>query len=79
MAARVGFQFVSLVSIVRITDDDTPKDESVAIVLISADKESFFQLQEMRNKLVEVCTCTIPFTSDMTNIGVDSKCAKAEA
>ncbi|PCG92928.1 Vacuolar fusion protein MON1 [Penicillium occitanis (nom. inval.)] len=36
-----------------ITDDDTPKDESVAIVLISADKESFFQLQEMRNKLVE--------------------------
>lgn len=62
-----------------ITDDDTPKDESVAIVLISADKESFFQLQEMRNKLVEVCTCTIPFTSDMTNIGVDSKCAKAEA
>ncbi|OKL55693.1 Vacuolar fusion protein mon1 [Talaromyces atroroseus] len=35
-----------------VTDDDTLKDGSAAIVLISADKESFFQLQEMRNNLV---------------------------
>lgn len=37
-------------------DDSPSKDESVAIILISADKESFFQMQEMRNALVEVCS-----------------------
>jgi len=34
--------------------EDISKDESVAIVLISPDKESFFEMQEMRNSLVEV-------------------------
>ncbi|KAJ5596260.1 hypothetical protein N7450_002718 [Penicillium hetheringtonii] len=34
-------------------DEDISKDESVAIVLISPDKESFFEMQEMRNSLVE--------------------------
>lgn len=63
-----------------ITDDDTPKDESVAIVLISADKESFFQLQEMRNKLVEVCIgFSHHFYESLTNTVINSKCAKAEA
>ncbi|OQE26450.1 hypothetical protein PENSTE_c005G10429 [Penicillium steckii] len=33
--------------------EDISKDESVAIVLISPDKESFFEMQEMRNSLVE--------------------------
>lgn len=42
-----------------ILDESTPKDESVAIVLISAEKESFFQLQEMRNKLTEVSKINI--------------------
>lgn len=37
-------------------DGDPSKDESVAIILISANKESFFRLQEMRNSLVEVGT-----------------------
>lgn len=32
----------------------TTKEESVAIILISADKESFFEMQSMRNALVEV-------------------------
>jgi hypothetical protein len=36
------------------SDEDIVKDESVAIILISPDKESFFQLQEMRNNIVEV-------------------------
>ncbi|PYH46543.1 guanine nucleotide exchange factor MON1 [Aspergillus saccharolyticus JOP 1030-1] len=34
-------------------DDTTTKEESVAIVLISADKESFFELQGMRNAFIE--------------------------
>ncbi|RAL16251.1 guanine nucleotide exchange factor MON1 [Aspergillus homomorphus CBS 101889] len=34
-------------------DDTTTKEESVAIVLISANKESFFELQDMRNAFVE--------------------------
>lgn len=42
------------------TTDDTPsKDESVAIILISPDKESFFRMQEMRNALVEVCSFSV--------------------
>jgi vacuolar fusion protein MON1 len=36
-------------------DEDIPKDESVAIILISTHKESFFRLQEMQNALIEVC------------------------
>jgi vacuolar fusion protein MON1 len=35
-------------------NDDMTKDESVAIVLISPDKESFFEMQGMRNSFVEV-------------------------
>lgn len=35
-------------------EDPTVKGESVAIVLISPDKESFFEMQGMRNSLVEV-------------------------
>ncbi|KAJ6127063.1 hypothetical protein N7523_002675 [Penicillium sp. IBT 18751x] len=34
-------------------NEDISKDESVAIVLISPDKESFFAMQGMRNSLVE--------------------------
>lgn len=50
-----------------VTDDDASKDESAAIVLISADKESFFQLQEMRNNLVTVCTyaCSYPYLAPL--------------
>lgn len=40
-----------------VADETATKDESVAIILISTDKEAFFTLQEMRNALVEVC-CT---------------------
>lgn len=36
------------------SDDTTTKEESVAIILISTNKESFFDLQEMRNNFVEV-------------------------
>ena len=36
------------------TEDSASKDDSIAIVLISADKEGFFELQEMRNIVVEV-------------------------
>lgn len=35
-------------------DKDIVKDDAVAIILISADKESFFVLREMRNSLVQV-------------------------
>jgi hypothetical protein len=35
-------------------NEDILKDESVAIVLISPDKESFFEMQGMRDSLVEV-------------------------
>lgn len=38
----------------NINDETTTKDESVAIILISANKESFFEMQGMRNALVEV-------------------------
>lgn len=38
-----------------LEEENPSKDESAAVVLISADKESFFQLQEMRDALVEVC------------------------
>jgi vacuolar fusion protein MON1 len=39
-------------------DSATQNDllEQVAIILISADKEAFFELQAMKNALVEVCT-----------------------
>lgn len=40
-------------------DEDTTKEESVAIILISTNKESFFELQEMRSSLVEVSYCPI--------------------
>lgn len=36
-------------------DDTTTKEESVAIILISANKESFFEMQGMRDAFVEVC------------------------
>lgn len=35
-------------------DDSTNRDDSIAIVLISADKEGFFALQGMRNSVIEV-------------------------
>lgn len=40
-------------------NEDISKDESVAIVLISPDKESFFEMQEMRDSLVGVCIMLI--------------------
>jgi hypothetical protein len=43
----------------NVADDSTTKEGSVAIVLISTDKESFFELQEMRNNLVEVSRSTL--------------------
>jgi len=39
----------------RGADKDTNKDDSVAIILISADKESFYALRDMRDSVVEVC------------------------
>lgn len=36
-------------------DNSTSRDDSIAIVLISADKEGFFELQGMRNSIIEVC------------------------
>lgn len=47
------------VSFLDIRDDiensaEITKDESVAIVLISPDKEAFFEMQAMRDALVEV-------------------------
>lgn len=38
----------------NVADETTTKEESVAIILISTDKEAFFDLQGMRNALVEV-------------------------
>jgi hypothetical protein len=38
----------------NIADDMATKDESVAVILISTDKERFFDLQEMRNSFIEV-------------------------
>lgn len=35
-------------------DNPTSHNDSIAIVLISADKEGFFELQGMRNSIVEV-------------------------
>ena len=51
------------VSFLDLRDDikdngDPIKDESVAIILISPDKESFFEMQGMRNSLVEVRSLT---------------------
>lgn len=37
-----------------LADDTATKEESVAIILISTNKESFFEMQEMRNNFVEV-------------------------
>ncbi|PLB55649.1 SAND protein [Aspergillus steynii IBT 23096] len=37
----------------NLADDTTTKEESVAIILISMNKESFFEMQEMRNNFVE--------------------------
>ncbi|KAL2217680.1 trafficking protein Mon1-domain-containing protein, partial [Thermoascus aurantiacus ATCC 26904] len=37
----------------NVADETTTKEESVAIILISTDKEAFFDLQGMRNALVE--------------------------
>ncbi|KAI9042487.1 guanine nucleotide exchange factor MON1 [Aspergillus affinis] len=37
----------------NLADATTTKEESVAIILISTNKESFFEMQEMRNNFVE--------------------------
>jgi hypothetical protein len=47
----------------RGADMDTNKDDSVAIILISADKESFYMLRQMRNSVVEASDlqmCMLP-------------------
>ena len=41
----------------NVADDTATKEESVAVILISADKERFFELQEMRNSFIEVRQC----------------------
>jgi hypothetical protein len=45
-------------------------DDEVAVLLISADKESFFDMRKMRDNLVEVCTfsftCHTPFLPNST-------------
>lgn len=50
------YMYVSFLNLRDNVDEneDISKDESVAIVLISPDKESFFEMQEMRNLVVEV-------------------------
>lgn len=50
------YMYVDFLDLRADADDpaNTTKEESVAIVLISADKESFFEMQSMRNTLVEV-------------------------
>lgn len=50
------YMYVSFLNLRGDLDDeeDMTKDESVAIVLISPDKESFFEMQGMRNLFVEV-------------------------
>jgi hypothetical protein len=50
------YMYVSFLNLRGDLDDneDMTKDESVAIVLISPDKESFFEMQGMRNAFVEV-------------------------
>lgn len=50
------YMYVSFLDLRDNADDieDIVKDESVAIVLISPDKGSFFKMQEMRDALVEV-------------------------
>lgn len=40
-------------------NEDISKDESVAIILISPDKESFFEMQSMRDSLVEVSSAPL--------------------
>ncbi|KAL4750825.1 hypothetical protein BDW72DRAFT_193484 [Aspergillus terricola var. indicus] len=40
-------------------EDTATTEESVAVILISTDKESFFELQAMRNALVEVRTMNV--------------------
>lgn len=62
------------VSFLNIRDDvdnneDISKDESVAIVLISPDKESFFEMQGMRVALVEVSISqlVVPWKLDRAN------------
>ncbi|KAJ5136530.1 hypothetical protein N7448_005084 [Penicillium atrosanguineum] len=49
------YMYVSFLDLRHDVDDyeDISKDESVAIVLISPDKESFFEMQGMRDSLVE--------------------------
>ncbi|KAI9926732.1 hypothetical protein ASPWEDRAFT_177258 [Aspergillus wentii DTO 134E9] len=50
------YMYVSFLDIREDVDDaaeNATKEESVAIILISANKESFFELQEMRNAFVE--------------------------
>jgi hypothetical protein len=42
-------------------DMDTNKDDSVAIILISADKESFYMLRQMRNSVVEASDLQFPY------------------
>lgn len=54
----------------RTRDGD---DDEVAVLLISADKESFFEMRKMRDNLVEVCIssffgCTPHWTSSLGNI-----------
>lgn len=50
------YMYVSFLDLRDNPDDheDISKDEAVAIVLISPDKESFFEMQGMRDALVEV-------------------------
>lgn len=51
-----------------VADETATKDESVAIILISTDKEAFFTLQEMRNALVEVWYTCPTFNAEVTNL-----------
>jgi hypothetical protein len=55
--------------------ETTTTQQSVAIILISPDKEGFFEMQEMRNSLVEVCqsVARIRFVQDkLTRCGAGS-------
>ncbi|KAJ5495850.1 Vacuolar fusion protein mon1 [Penicillium diatomitis] len=54
------YMYVSFIKLNADTDDheDIVKDESVAVVLISPAKESFYEMQGMRDSLVEVSSQT---------------------
>lgn len=64
------YMYVSFLDLRENVDEneEISKDESVAIVLISPNKESFFEMKEMRDSFVEVCDLSDYYKSiDLAN------------